>query len=97
MTKKTYLLRVNLNGTNVNPWNRMGLKQNPFPQLGKAEYDKFCLILQELGGPPIPHDRYKEYIRETLKGFDEEFIELCIQNFKPGEMSRFTVAWKEEE
>ena len=31
-------LNVTINGTGINPWHRFGLRQNPFPQLGKAEY-----------------------------------------------------------
>ena len=31
-------LNVTINGTDMNPWHRLGLRQNPFPQIGKAEY-----------------------------------------------------------
>ena len=86
-------LRVTLNGTDKNPWHRMGLKQNPFPQLGKAEYDAACLRLAALGGDPIPN---VQHIKDWLKGyFSDEFIKLCCKNFKPGEIVRFTVHWKD--
>lgn len=84
---------VVLNGTDENPFHRWGLRQNPFPQLGIAEYDKACLVVQSLGGDPIPNT---DYIRERLEGFDPEFIELCCREFRKGETVRFSVYWDEE-
>jgi hypothetical protein len=84
---KTFL-KVELNGTNENPYNVFGLTQNPFPQIAKMEYMHHCLNLQKLGGEPIPN---VEYIREVLKGWSEEFIELCCSRFKPGEYVEFIV------
>ncbi len=82
-------MTVRLNGTSVNPFHKLGLTQNPFPQLAKYEYLVAEKQLAKLGGDPIPHDRYAEYIRETLKGFDKEFVEGVIARFKPGEMVKF--------
>jgi hypothetical protein len=87
-------LRVSLNGTDTNPHHKWGLTQNPFPQLAKAEYDRACLHLQALGGDPIPN---VEYIREHLKGWNPEFVELCCSRFVKGEYVRFTVEWKDEQ
>jgi len=85
-------LRVTLNGTDRNPWHRWGLTQNPFPQLGKAEYDAHCLRLQSLGGDPIPDT---DYIRKVLEGWSPEFVELCCQRFKKGAIVQFHVAFNE--
>jgi hypothetical protein len=93
--QKQIKIRVELNGTDSNPWHIFGLTQNPIPQLGKYEYDRACLQMQKLGGPPIPHDRVEEYIRKVLKGFDEEFVKLCVDQFKPGEIVRFEVFFPE--
>jgi hypothetical protein len=83
-------LDILLNGTNENPWHTYGLTQNPFPQIAKYEWTARCLVLQSLGGDPIPN---VAYIREKLKGFTEEFINLCCDKFRPGKLVRFTVAF----
>lgn len=85
-------IRVELNGTSENPWHKMGLTQNPIPQLAKYELDRACLIVQKLGGDPIPNT---DYIRETLKGFSPEFTELCCAKFVPGETVKFEVYWED--
>jgi len=86
-------LLVELNGTSENPYHKMGLTQNPFPQTAKYELDAHCLRLQSLGGDPIPNT---DYIRERLAGgFSDEFIELCCRNFQPGKMVKFVVEWKD--
>lgn len=85
-------LSVALNGTDENPFHRMGLKQNPFPQLGMQEYDSVCLHLQKLGADPIPDI---DYIINHLKGWSKEFVELCCQNFKKGEMVEFEVSFQD--
>lgn len=90
---KTQLLRVVLNGTDENPWHKMGLTQNPFPQLARAETDGAVLRLQSLGGDPIPHT---DYIRERLHGFTPEFVELVCSKFKKGEIVRFLVTFPAE-
>jgi hypothetical protein len=87
--------KVALNGTDTNPWLKFGLTQNPFPQLGKYEYDRACLQMQKLGGPSIPHEWAEQYIREILKGFSEEFVDLCVRQFKPGEYVEFDVYFPE--
>lgn len=85
-------ITVRLNGTKENPWHKYGLKQNPFPQLGKAQYDAACLRVQSLGGDPIPN---ADYIRERLAGFSKEFVAGCVERFKPGELVEFVVEWPE--
>jgi hypothetical protein len=90
--KEKYQLVVELNGTDVNPWHRWGLSQNPFPQIGKYEYDRYVHIVQSLAGDPIPNT---DYIREKLKGFHPAFIELCCKHFKKGETTSFYIEWEE--
>lgn len=86
-------LMVALNGTNVNPFHRFGLTQNPFPQTGRAEEDALCLALQKLGGDPIPN---VAYIRTTLLGFHPEFVGLCCALFEPGKVVEFGIVWEEK-
>lgn len=81
-------ITVRLNGTDTNPYSKWGLRCNPFPQIGRAEYDAAERRLNSLGGEPIPDT---DYIRHTLKGFSSEFIELCCSNFRKGEYIEFLV------
>ena len=84
-------IAVALNGTKSNPYHQYGVRFNPFPQTGNRALANAEMRLNELGGDPIDPDTYKEYIREKLYDFSEEFIELCIRNYKPGEYVRFLV------
>jgi hypothetical protein len=83
---------VVLNGTKENPWAKLGLTQNPFPQIAKAEYTPGLLKVQSLAGEPI---KDCEDIRYRLEGFSREFIELCCSRFIPGETVKFTVSFDE--
>lgn len=86
-------IKVYLNGTDKNPFEKMGLLQNPFPQLAEAESNEAIFRLQKLGGPPIPKNEAEKYIRETLTGFSQEFVDLCVKNFEVGKYVEFTVTW----
>ena len=79
---------VRLNGTCENPYHQWGCRQNPFPQIARHEYSRHILHLQALGGDPIPD---VDYIRKYLAGWSQEFIDLCCQRFRPGEMVEFEV------
>lgn len=81
-------LRVSLNGRDTNPFHKWGLTQNPFSQIGKTELDGHALHLAALGGDPIPNT---DYIREHLKGWDPEFVDLCCQAFQKGEYVQFSI------
>lgn len=87
---ETITITVRVNGTNVNHHHRMGLKQNPFPQIGKAEYDKAERQINSLDGDPV---KSAEDIRERLQGFGSEFIDLCIANYRPGKRTAFQVTF----
>jgi len=86
-------LMVKLNGTKLNPFHQLGLKQNPFPQLGIAELDQHMRTLSVLAADPIPNT---DYIRKTLSGWSSEFVELCCQQFRPGEMATFMVTFPDK-
>lgn len=88
------IVKVKLNGTNVNPYERWGLTQNPFPQAGGASYESLhgCLQMQALGGKPIPN---VQYIRDTLQDCSQEFIDLCCSQYRVGEIVEFSVEWPE--
>ena len=68
------------------------MKQNPFPQLGRAEYDAGERQLASLDGDPI---RGADDIRERLAGFDPEFVEGVVARFVPGERTTFVVTFPE--
>jgi hypothetical protein len=91
--KKTYRLNISLNGTDVNPYHRWGLSCNPFPQIGKYEWDAAQRILASLGGDPIQDT---DYIRKKLKGFHSEFIEICCRKFEKGKYIQFYIEWSED-
>ena len=80
--------KVVLNGTDINPYHKLGLSQNPFPQIADYKYSGEMLHIQKLGGDPVPDT---DYIRNHLKGFSPEFIEGCCSRFKKGEMVEFMV------
>ena len=83
-------LNVTVNGTDMNPWHRFGLRQNPFPQTGKAEYAAGERKLASLDGDPV---RTADDIRERLAGFDPEFVEGVIQRWQPGHRVRFKIVF----
>ena len=83
-------LNVTINGTDMNPWHRFGLRQNPFPQIGKAEYAAGERKLASLDGDPV---RTADDIRERLAGFDPEFVEGVIQRWQPGRRVRFKIVF----
>jgi hypothetical protein len=83
-------LNVTINGTGMNPWHRFGLRQNPFPQIGKAEYAAGERKLASLDGDPV---RTADDIRERLAGFGSEFVEGVIQRWQPGRRVRFKIVF----
>ena len=83
-------LNVTINGTGMNPWHRFGLRHNPFPQTGKAEYAAGERQLASLDGDPV---RTADDIRERLTGFDPEFVEGVIHRWQPGRRVRFKIVF----
>ena len=83
-------LNVTINGTGINPWHRFGLRQNPFPQIGKAEYAAGERKLASLDGDPV---LTADDIRERLAGFDPAFVEGVIQRWQPGRRVRFKIVF----
>lgn len=83
-------MTVTINGTDKNPWHKMGMNQNPFPQIGKEEYNKSEMQINSLDADPIagPDD-----IRKRLEGFSEKFIEGCIKRYVPGKRVRFKITF----
>lgn len=77
-------VQFTINGSDTNPWHRMGLKQNPFPQIGLAEYDAGCRALNKLGGDPIPPEEAEAYIRKTLQGFAPDFVDRAVASYRAG-------------
>jgi hypothetical protein len=76
---------VQLNGTDSNPYHRLHLGFNPFPETPTEFNDE---PIRRLGGDPIPDT---DYIRKVLDGFSAEFIELVCSKFEKGKMVTFTV------
>jgi TorA maturation chaperone TorD len=52
------------------------------------------LHLARLDGDPIPDT---DYIRNHLRGWSPEFIELCCKQFRKGELVAFDVVWRGDE
>jgi hypothetical protein len=91
--KKRHTITVTLNGTNENPWYRLGVRCNPFPQIAKCEWDAGQRALNELDGDPLagPQD-----IRTRLDGkVSRELIELCVAQFIPGQRVEFNFTFEE--
>jgi hypothetical protein len=87
---KMLTMTVTINGTDRNPWHSRNLRQNPFPQLGKAEYTRGEQQIASLDGDPI---RDADDIRRRLAGFSPEFIDGVIARWRPGERVRFTITF----
>jgi len=81
-------LTIRINGTDENPFHKLGLEMNPFPQIPKAEFMSAMYQLNKLAAQPIKN---KEQIREILQGWSEEFVELCCQKFEPGRVVEFVI------
>ncbi len=79
---------VSLNGTDTNPFTKLGLTQNPFPVIAKGGYESVNNTLADLEARPI---KDLDDIRARLQGWSDEFIEGCVDKFIPGKMVRFTV------
>lgn len=86
-------LRVTLNGTSKNHWHRYNLRQNPFPQIAKAEYVSAMMQLNSLDGEPL---RREQDIGERLAGWHPEFIRMCVEQYRPGERFTFIVTIPDE-
>ena len=79
---------MTLNGTDENPYLRLGLKANPFPQIPKAEASGANAILQDLDANPILNEAD---LRKRLQGCTPEFVNVCLQNYKKGNMVTFII------
>jgi hypothetical protein len=86
-------IKVTINGTSANPWHAMCLEQNPFPQIGRMEYDEFSKRVSSLDADPIDPGEAEAIIRGRLKGCSEEFVKICLSQYKPGERVKFEVTW----
>ena len=94
MSDDRWRLKVTLNGTDRNPYARWGLKQNPFPQLGRAEFYQAEMTINSLAAEPIKDEAD---LRKRLRGFTGEFVNLCARNFKPGTTVSFYVTFPKSE
>lgn len=84
------VLKVTLNGTERNPYERFGLQQNPFPQIAKTELYAQDMAINSLGGQPLDSiDDIRTRLNPRL--FSDEFVNLCCEKFVKGEMVTFTV------
>lgn len=86
---KKYELVVHLNGTDTNPYAKFGLKHNPFPQYQDLDMD-MQMKIAALGGEPI---KSVFDLRVRLDGFQDAFINACINRFVPGKLIVFGVRW----
>jgi hypothetical protein len=87
-------LVVTINGTGTNPWHRLNLRQNPFPQIAKSEFLDAMVQLNSLDADPISPANVDEEIDRRLSGWTEEFRSLCKKMYEPGQQVRFTVTFE---
>jgi hypothetical protein len=78
-------ITVRINGTDENPWGCYGLKIKPFPQTGIRELQ---VMLASLDGEPV---RSAADIRKRLRGCSDELVDLCVQQWMPGQRVEFTI------
>lgn len=90
MAEDLVRITVRINGTDENPWGRYGLKVNPFPQTGIGELQAGEMALASLDGEPITS---AADIRKRLKGFSDELVDLCIQQWMPGQRVEFDITF----
>ena len=83
-------ITVTLNGTDTNRWRRWGLMANPFPQTAMMEFAKGDRQIASLDGDTI---RSAADIRERLEGFADEFVDLCVSQFRRGQRVAFLVTF----
>ena len=83
---------VTLNGTDKNPFEIYGVKQNPFPQVARYEYTALNQLLANLAAEPI---RDTDHLRERMKGADPKFIDGCCERFRKGEVVKFDIQFPE--
>ena len=86
-------LRVTINGSSTNPWDRYGLDRIPLPQIARHELNPAMMQRASVDRDPItgPED-----IRARLAGWSAEFIELCIAQYVPGQRIAFAVNFPAE-
>lgn len=89
MGNGTVTLMVTINGS-INPWQQYGLRYNPFPQTAISEFHAAEIRLNSLDGDPVTSP---EDIRRRLDGFSDEFMGLCIAQWRPGRRVRFAVTF----
>lgn len=96
MPKIDFTFQVNC--TDKNPFGRLGLRCNPFPQHGKMELDRVDRAFNSLGGEPV---KSPDDIRQRLKGaVSDEVIDLVVANYyKPGELVKaaVTLRWGKDQ
>lgn len=90
-----YTVKVKINGTDKNTFAELwGLKQNPFGQIAKAEYDAFDNLVNRLDGDPFrTKDELKEFLLKAFGGEDNDFIQECLSHYMPGERTEFTFSF----
>lgn len=79
---------VTINGTAENPWHRLGLKANPFPQIAKVEAAGANAVLRSLDSDPIHNEAE---LRKRLQGCSSEFVNGCIERYTPGKRVSFAI------
>jgi hypothetical protein len=86
---------ITLNGTTVNPYQIYGLPHNPFPAIpiyGPTWVANANRIINSLESEPI---KDQADLLQRLEGCSSEFIEICTQRYKPGELVSFDITFRE--
>jgi hypothetical protein len=81
-------ITVRINGADENPWGCYGLKINPFPQTSIRGLQAASKKLARLDDEPVSS---AADIRKRLRGCSDELIDLCVQQWMPGQRVEFTI------
>jgi len=82
-----YTVRINGTDRSMFPDN-WGITRNPFPQIGQARFDHAEQALSKLQEP----GQTLATIKETLKDFDQEFVKMVAEAYRPGHVVRLDVS-----
>jgi hypothetical protein len=85
-------IQVRLNCTSANPFEMYGLARNPFPQSGVYEDTGLNYALSILAAHPMPTLEGLMAKLEEL-GASAEFRQICIKEYRSGEIVKFNIEW----
>lgn len=88
---------ISLNGTDKNPYTKMGFKRNPFPAIPDARYAAVNDALARLGSECLTGpDDIRRILAPVVAGKSgDQLVEHCCERFKLGSLVTFHVTFPE--